>query len=58
MHACNCYKICVCLHVQKIIYIFVETASDFIDEFEDPGLRVESFAIIKSRAVSTKIKIM
>ncbi len=62
----------VCLHGERIIYIFVETPHDFIVAMssirkpgslsvlllalvnyystttdEDPGLRIESFAIIK-----------
>ncbi len=31
--------------------------SDFISTDEDPGLRIESFAIIKLRGVTTKLKI-
>ena len=32
--------------------------SDFISTDEDPGLRIESFAIIKLRGVSTKLNII
>ncbi len=31
---------------------------DFISTDEDPGLRIESFAIIKLRGVSTKLNII
>ena len=31
--------------------------SDFISTDEDPGLRIESFAIIKLRGVTTKLNI-
>ncbi len=32
--------------------------SDFISTDEDPGLRIESFAIIKLRGVTTKLNII
>ncbi len=34
------------------------SVSDFISTDEDPGLRIESFAIIKLRGVSTKLNII
>ncbi len=50
--------------VKKYILYFVVTPRkfinfilDFISTDEDPGLRIESFAIIKLRGVTTKYKI-
>ena len=41
------------MHVFLVIFI----KSDFISTNEDPGLRIESLAIIKLRGVPTKFKI-
>ena len=38
--------------------VLIKSDSDFISTDEDPGLRIESFAIIKLRGVSTKLNII
>ena len=37
--------------------VTISDISDIISTDEDPGLRIESFAIIKLRGVTTKFKI-
>jgi hypothetical protein len=46
------HKFFVCLHGDKIYNNFV--CGNIISTDEDPGLRIESFAVINLRGVSTK----
>ena len=49
-------SLCVCMAIKYIIVLFVETPRKFItiiSTYEDPGLRIESFAVINLRGVST-----
>ena len=46
------YRFSIC-SIQVITVLFVETPRKFISTDEDPGLRIESFAVINLRGVST-----
>ena len=56
MHISSLY---VCMAIKYIIVLFVETPrkllllAHIISTDEDPGLRIESFAVINLRGVST-----
>ena len=49
---------CILITTLVVYKRLCELEQDFISTDEDPGLRIESFAIIKLRGVTTKLNII